>query len=260
MKKEINEKRTLIAFIGSTNEETYINSFLYSIEHYDIEQIVFINLIESSLSIEINVDDFISEKLQNKVGDLKKGEYKGNNIEISDNYLKLYEKLYTILSRNKSIKQVNFKLFKSDFYKAIKSIENELIFDVTFLPKRLGIDVFIKLLSIGYRDVLICEIKDMKKIDRKLEMLYHIIKDNYEGIFLSSEEHFSNSVNFFVAQQNKSKFYTIFASIIISTGVLFYELMMGKQFIFGIVMMFLGLIGGILPIVEFISISANRKK
>lgn len=266
--------RTLIIFIGSSNVGTYLNTISHLSDKYNIEKIIFISLIEAPLEINIDIDKTISLDLCKDFSQLSNGKYtkktSGSSdeeitVNLSDEDKKIYLKANEIISRKKIIHTVNYNFFNSEIKKIIKeeAKSEDIIFDITALPKRIGIDVFVKLLSSGFNNVINFEIKNTKKANNTENgFLYHSLvrENNYELVFLSKEEQFYKSVKYYILEQEKSRFLCIFISLLMSTSIAIIQVFINKRIELTTLLLFLSILSGVIPLIEFALISANIGK
>lgn len=261
--EEILMSRTLITFIGSSNVGTYLNTISHLSDKYDIEKIIFISLTEAPLEIYIDIDKIITAELYEVISELAENKYKGKSLNLSEEERKIYYKAKEIMSRNKRIRTVNYNFFNSELEKIIKDAKEDVIFDITALPKRIGIDVFVELLSIGFNNIINFEIKNPKKAkNTENGFLYHSLvkENNYELVFLSKEEQFYKNVKYYILQQEKSKFLCIFISLLISTGIAIVQVFINKKIELTTLLLFLSILSGVIPLIEFALISVNKGK
>lgn len=255
--------RTVITFMGSSNVGTYLNTISLLSHKYDVGRIIFITLNESPLEFDIDVDKIISQDLYKVFCELSEKKYKGKDISLSEDAKKIYDKSRELISRNKMIDSINYNFFNSEIRKVIKGIEEDVIFDITALPKRIGIDIFIKLLSCGFNNVINFEIKNTKKAkDIENGFLYHLLEteSNYELVFLSSEDTFYKNVKYYVLQQEKTNFYKITISLLVSITIVITVFFTQKNTLLNSGLLFLAILSGIIPLVEFLMLSLNKTK
>src|SRR6266702_8383797 len=65
----------LILFFGTDNPGPYINALSYSIEKCNIDHVIFIDLINSSLDLKIGFADFLDSNLRKTLIDLTNNNY-----------------------------------------------------------------------------------------------------------------------------------------------------------------------------------------
>ncbi len=255
-------KKSLLLFLCSPTIDTYINSMTHAIDKHGIDHIVLVNLREIPSGKQIEFEEFKGELEKVILGLTKNiyffkdkdGKWQQENVQIPNKFLG-YELLRKVFCNSLDLRSVGYDFLRKNLKQLISEYENkgDFIIDLSGIPKRASIDVFMACSTIGVEKIVTFE---LKKKPEKFNTLYNNLETkDYEYVVLPDGESFIKSVEFLVAKKNSTKFFMVMSAIVISAIVVpLHIILKGKLgdshwFVYGL-LAFFTILSGIIPILD----------
>ncbi len=179
----------LILFFGSNDEGPYVNVMAHTVDNCGVDNVIFIDLVDSPLNLKFKFVDFFGENLPKVLKDLADGKYNNQQLQLPKNF-KTYKSIQNLfqLSHRYQIEYDKLEMGLSNINKEKSSIDSssiEFIIDVTSVPKRIALEIILACQNIGLKEVQLFELKNQVRGE---SALYHNLEDgkDYEYVNFSN--------------------------------------------------------------------------
>ncbi len=240
-----NELYIFVANNKLSSINLYLNIISHAITYLSVTNLYFVKITNSESIQDTDVSLYVNKNMNDEI--IRR---KALNPD-------LYEKIYQVFTNNKKVLSWDILLIKQ-YIKKMKTFPMPL-FDLSSLPKRVSLDLFIKLVSSGMENIFIFDMKNISKVNS----LYHELqKSDFEVVKLLDEEVFKYTFEKYTQKLNRDKLIVVLISIIISI-VLIRLFPPTDVSTANYIILFLTFLSGLIPLLElsgFIDLSSLLKK
>jgi hypothetical protein len=212
-KRTIPMGKILFVFVTSPNVGVYINAMAHAVDMDKVDHFVMIDLLEAPIDKPYKFGDFVNGELWKAISELTAGSFNGKSLVLPPDF-RIYEKLKECFGAAKDHRQINYQFLRQDLRSLKQTYGENVIVDLSGVPKRIAIDVLASCLAVGLKNVTTFE---LKKPLRGVEALYHALSDaDYEHVILPNLSPFLEGIESFSARQNRKKLLMVLGALGIS--------------------------------------------